>query len=720
MKRSLPLVILCVIGRIAFGQQEITIDDFTTRNTFATRSVNGINWMNDGKYYTSLGDDKIVKYNVTTGKEVETILDGSSLTPTLDIQSYSLSRDEKKILLQNNIERIYRRSFKADYYVYDLGAKSLKPLSTGGKQSYAAFSPDGTQVAFVRDNNLFVVNLADWKETAVTTDGKFNHIINGTTDWVYEEELGFVQAFYWSPDGKKLAYHRFDESEVREYTLQKWHHGQLYPENYTYKYPKAGEPNSEVQVWIYDIGAKQKTKVDIGTEKDIYIPRIQWTKSPALLSVTRMNRLQNKVEILHVNAATGSSTVVLTETSDTYVDLEYTDDLTYLDDGKHFIHASERSGYKHIYLYTMDGKLEKQITSGDWEVVQFIGMDQKAKTFYYISTEGDYLGRQFFSITLAGKKTQLTKEPGTHNINMSPDFQYYLDYFSSAKQPLTVSLYQTKGNKLIKVLEDNADLKKKLEAYNIAPKEFFQYKSADNQTMLDGYMLKPSGFDENKQYPVMVFQYSGPRASSVRNVFGSDYWYQYLVQKGIIVAVIDTRGTGFRGEKFTKQTYKQLGKYETEDLVAGGKFLASLEYVDEARLGIWGWSYGGYMVSLVMTKGAGTYSLGIAGAPVTNWRFYDNIYTERYMQRPQENASGYDDNAPLTYAAKLQGHFLLIHGTGDDNVHFQNSVALEDALINAGKQFESFYYPDEPHGVRGGKKRHHLYTMMTAFILEHL
>jgi len=718
-KLSLILVFISVVA--ATAQKAITVEDFTTKNTFVQKSVRGINWMNDGKFYSTQEGNKVVKYDVTKGQVVETILDGAAFSPALEVQGYTFSDDEKKILIQTKFENIYRRSFTAEYWVYDVATKAVHKLSENGKQSYATFSPDGTQVAFARANNLFVVNLGDWRETAVTQDGKTNSIINGSTDWVYEEELSFAKAFEWSADGKKLAYYRFDETNVKEYTLQKWNKGQLYPDNYKYKYPKAGEANSVVEIWIYDLGTQQKVKVDIGTEKDIYIPRINWTRDANLLSVRRMSRLQNKMEVLHANATTGQSQVVLTENSDTYVDIDYCDDVIYLKDGKNFIYSSEKSGYKHLYLYSMTGSLIKQITTGEWEVTQFVGVDEKAKTVYYLSTEGDHLDQQFYAIGLDGsKKTKLSKAAGTHAVNLSSDNQFYIGYHSQANQPLQVSLYKTKGNALIKVLESNDAFKATIQEYGFVPKEFFTYKSADGTTMLDGYMLKPKSFDATKQYPVFVYQYSGPRASSVRNNFGIDAWYQMLTQKGYVVAVLDTRGTGFRGEKFTKQTYKQLGKLELEDLLAGGKFLASLDYVDDSRLGIYGWSFGGYMTSLVMTKGAGVYKMGIAGAPVTNWRYYDNIYTERFLQRPQDNASGYDDNSPTTYANKLEGNFLLIHGTGDDNVHFQNSVALEDALILAGKQFRSFYYPDEPHGIRGGKKRLHLMTMMTEFILENL
>lgn len=722
MKRSYCLVILLLwIIKGAIAQREITVEDFTTKNTFAQKEVTSMNWMKEGKYYSALEKNKIIKYNITTGDVVETLVDGALLTPAVNIYSYNLSADEKKILLLTSRTAIYRHSFKGDYYVYDLNTKSVSQLSEQGKQSYATFSPDGSKVAFVRDNNLFYTDLISKQETQVTTDGKFNEIINGTTDWVYEEEFSFVIGFYWSPDGRKLAYYRFDESAVKEYNMQVWGKT-LYPKDYRFKYPKAGEVNSSVEIWIYDLAAKEKVKADLGTEKDIYVPRVMWTTDAHILSVRKLNRLQNTQQILHVNSGTGTSNIVLTEKSDTYIDLEFTDDLVYLGSGKQFIYTSESSGYKHLYLYTMEGTLLRQITSGNFEVSQFVGLDEKTKMLYYTSTEVSPLQRHFYAITLDGKKkTKLSKDEGTHKINASRDFQFYMDEYSSSTQPKRVGVYRTKGNSLVKILEKNEDLAKAVAEYGLVSKEVFTFKTVDG-TSLDGQLLKPQNFDGSKQYPVLIYQYSGPGSQNVTNSFGGSHFYfhQLLVQKGYIVAIIDTRGTGARGENFKKLTYKQLGKYELEDHIAGAKFLASLDYVDNSRIGIWGWSYGGYMTALAMTKGAGVFKMGIAVSPVINWRFYDTIYTERYLQTPQLNAEGYDNNSPSTYAGSLKGNFLLIHGTGDDNVHFQNSVVFQDALINAGKQFHSFYYPDKHHSMQGEKTKFHLYTMMLNYVLENL
>lgn len=717
MKRHLFLCHLFLLTSLSlFAQREITVDDFTRHNTFAEKFVTGINWMNDGKYYTALSDNKIIRYDVTTGQAVETLVDGNTLTTPVTIDAYSFSADESRILLLTERESIYRRSFVGQYYVYNRAAQSLKPLSAGGKQSYATFSPDGSKVAFVRENNLFYVTLADMKEQQVTGDGKFNYIINGTTDWVYEEEFSFVVGFAWSPDGNSLAYYRFDESEVREYNLQYWGNF-LYPIDYRYKYPKAGETNSVVQIWIYDLPSKRRVKVDTGTETDMYIPRIQWTRDASTLAVVTLNRLQNHLRLLHANAGSGKTTVVLDEKTETYFDIEVLD-LTYLENGKEFIRLSEEDGYMHLYLHDMSGKLIRQLTKGNFDVTEFLGLDERRKTLYYMSAEVSPLERHLYSIGLNGKrKARLSKAPGVHDINMSPDLQYYIDHHSAASHPTVATLYSTRNNTALKVLERNEALAKKVKEYGIVSKEFFRFQNAEG-TELNGFMLKPENFDASKKYPVVVFQYSGPGSQTVQNAWGGGHYYfhQLLVQRGYIVAFIDPRGTGARGAAFKKVTYKQLGKYELEDHLAGARYLASLDYIDGARMAIWGWSYGGYMSSLAMTKGAGLFKVGIAVAPVTNWRFYDTIYTERYLQTPQLNPEGYDMNSPLQYADKLEGKFLLIHGTGDDNVHVQNSILFQTALINAGKTFDSFYYPDKHHGIAGQQTRHHLYNMMLDFI----
>jgi dipeptidyl-peptidase 4 len=714
-----------------FAQQnkELTLEDIFQRNTFAAKSVNGVNWMSNGRYYSSQvpneqsGTSDIVRFDVTTGQAVNTLLEGAQLKPAgsdkpIKFDGYSFSPDEQKVLFSTEREQIYRRSSKAENYVFDRQTEKLIRLSPGGKQLYATFSPDAKRVAFARDNNMFVVDLATMQETQITHTGQYNEIINGYADWVYEEEFSFAQGFHWSPDGSKIAFYTFDERQVPEFNMQVW--GGLYPLDYKFKYPKAGEANSVVTVSVYHLANGQTVKMDTGPEADIYLPRIKWTANNNLLSIQKMNRLQNTLEILHANAGTGKTEVVLKETDQAFIDI--TDDLTYLQDGKHFIHSSEKDGYNHLYLYQLNGKPVRQITKGNWEVSEYLGFDEKNDALYYLSTEVSPMDRHLYRISSKGRnKKQLTGKAGTHTINMSPDHRYYLDYHSAANVPLTVSLHTAKEGTLVKMLEENQKLREQLAQYNLAKQEFFSLKTADG-TQLNGWMMKPVDFDPNKKYPVLMFVYGGPGRQTVLNNWGGiNYlWHQLLTQKDAIVVSVDNRGTQGRGAAFKKATYANLGKYELEDQVEAAKWLGQQPFVDKDRIGIWGHSFGGYMTLLGLTKGNGVFRAGISVAPVTNWRFYDTIYTERFLRTPQENPAGYDENSPLHFADQLQGKLLLIHGTGDDNVHFQNAVAMQDALISANKQFESFYYPNRNHAVGGGVTSMHRFRMMTDFLERNL
>jgi dipeptidyl-peptidase 4 len=727
--RLLPLLLFfSTISVLAQQKKQITLEDIYRHNTFAAKSVSGVNWTKNGQYYTALATDEknkvtdILKFDVTTGQPVSTLIEGEDLklagsnTP-IRFDTYAFSPDEQKVLFSTDREQIYRRSSKANYYVYEVKSKNLSQVSKGGKQLYTSFSPDGKKVAFARDNNLFFVDLATMQETQVTQNGKFNHIINGFADWVYEEEFSFAQAFFWSPDGNRIAFYTFDESQVPEYNMQMW--GKLYPQDYKFKYPKAGEANSVVSISVYDLPTGKTTRMDTGAEKDNYIPRVQWTQNSNLLSIQRLNRLQNTLEILHANATTGQSQVVLKEVDKAYVDI--TDDLTYLNNGKGFIFSSEKDGFNHLYFYNMQGKLVRQLTQGNWEISRFIGLDEKSNTLYYISAEVSPLERHLYRIGLTGKdKMRLTTAAGNHTINMSPDFKYYLDYAAAANVPTTVSLHQATTGKLIKVLENNAALKEKMAQYNFSPQEFFDFKTQDG-TRLNGWMIKPPAFDANKKYPVLMFVYGGPGSQQVLNSWAGNYlWFQYLASKGVVIACIDNRGTGGRGAAFKKVTYGNLGKYEVADQIEGAQYLGGLPYVDKSRIGIFGHSFGAYMTLLALTKGNGIFKAGISAAPVTNWRFYDTVYTERFLKTPQDNAAGYDQNSPLFFADKLQGKLLLMHGTGDDNVHFQNTVAMQDALISSNKQFESFFYPNRSHGISGGNTLLHRFTLMTDFLERNL
>ncbi|PSR54686.1 S9 family peptidase [Adhaeribacter arboris] len=714
---------------LAQQKQKITLEDIWQKNTFAAKTVSGVDWAKDGRYYTSMvANDQtnatdIIRYNLTTGQPIATVVAGQDLkvagsAKPIDFEEYTFSADEQKILFATETEPIYRHSSRSQYYVYDVKTKTLRPLSTKGKQLFATFSPDGSRVAFVRDNNLFYVDLASNQEKQITTSGERNKIINGGTDWVYEEEFSFAKAFFWSPDGAKIAFYTFDESQVKQYTLQMW--GPLYPQDYTFKYPKAGEANSVVTISVVDLNTGKTTRQDIGTETDIYIPRIGWTETKDLLWIQRMNRLQNTLEILHANVNTGKTSVALRLTDKAYI--EITDDLKYLKNGKQFIISSDKDGYNHLYLYDLQGKQQQQLTKGNWDVTDVVGIDEKQGLVYYLAAEVSPMEKQLYSVNLkGGNKKRLTETKGTHRISMSPDFTYYLDYHSTANTPPVVSLHTAPSGKLVKNLEENTQLVNVLKQFDLSPLQFISFNTSEN-VKLNGYTIKPNNFDPTKKYPLLLFVYGGPGSQQVLDSWnsGNYFWFQMLAQQGYMVACVDNRGTGGRGAAFRKITYANLGHYETIDQIESAKYFGSLPYVDKSRIGIWGWSYGGYMSSLALTKGADYFKAGIAVAPVTNWRYYDNIYTERYLKRPQENAAGYDENSPVTHATKLKGKYLLIHGTGDDNVHFQNAVAMEDALIKANKQFDSFYYPNRNHGISGGNTRLHLYTLMTDFLLKNL
>lgn len=705
------------------GQQKkkITLEDVFKSSAFSQKSVYGINWMKNGNFYSSISREdnipKIVKINLATGGEAEVLVDGEQIG--VDFTTYSLSEDERFALISSKVERIYRRSSKAIFHIVDLNSGDIQPLLGEEKVSYATLSPDNTKVAFVKNNNLYYKDLQQNVITQVTKDGKENTVINGAADWVYEEEFSMAQAFAWSPDGEKIAFIRFDESDVPVFNMQLW--GPLYPKNHLFKYPKAGEANSSVEIHVYHLETSNTVKMDSGVERDIYLPRIYWTGDAGKLAFIRLNRLQNQMDLLHADAATGKSKLILHEASNTYVDLDFNDNLLYLGDNKSFITTSEKDGFKHLYHYDMDGNLIRQLTSGNWEVSTLVGVDEKNKKIYFESTEISPLERHLYVINLNGKdKKLLSLEAGTHSTNMSPDFKYFINYHSTASQPLKVSLHEAEG-KRIKVLESNDELVKRIGEFKLSAKEFFSFKTLDGQE-LNGYIIKPHDFDPSRTYPLLMYVYGGPGSQNVRNAWGGirDFWHQHLAAEGYLIASVDNRGTGGRGRDFKHQTYANLGKLETEDQIAAAKYLGKMAYVDDSRIGIWGWSYGGYMSSLALMLGNDVFKTAIAVAPVTTWRYYDTIYTERYLQTPQLNAEGYDDYSPITHVKKLKGNYLLVHGTGDDNVHFQNSVDLVDALIAADKQFESFYYPNRNHGISGGNTSWHLYRMMTDFVKRKL
>ncbi|MEA3444624.1 MAG: S9 family peptidase, partial [Bacteroidota bacterium] len=640
------------------GKKSITIDGVMKEYRFFARSVNGLRSMNDGEHYTTLeGRGKyIVKYRYSDGELIDTLLNIKALGIE-DFQvteNYEFSNDEKKILLYNNRERIYRRSFTANYYVYDFESKKLEALSETGKQQLATFSPDGSMIAFVRKNNIFMKFLKTGKKLAITTDGELNQIINGAPDWVYEEEFEFNKAFEWSPDSRSIAFMRFDESNVAEFGMTMFagevptiEENKLYPEHRAWKYPKAGDDNSIVSVHVYHLASLRTEKMDVGRETDQYIPRIRWTKDPSQLCIFRLNRLQNKLELLFANNQSGESKIIYTDENKYYIDESYFDDLVFLDDKKHFIISNESDGYNHIYLYDLSGKLIRQITKGKWDVTNFYGFNQEKELFYFEAAAESPLQREIYSIRMNGRRMKkLSKKDGTNRAAFSKGFQYFINTYSSAKTPTLVTLNKANG-KGIRVLENNSKYIEMLKEYKFNTKEFFSFKTSEG-VELNASMIKPPNFDEGKKSPVLMTQYSGPNSQTVRDSWDIG-WEQIMAGLGYIIISVDGRGTGARGEEFRKMTYLQLGKYETMDQIESAKYLQRLAYVDGGRIGIWGWSFGGFISTLCLEKGDGVFAAGVAVAPVTNWRYYDNIYTERFMRTPQENPDGYDDNSPLFF-----------------------------------------------------------------------
>ncbi|MFH6933736.1 S9 family peptidase [Flavobacterium sp. FlaQc-30] len=723
MNTSKITVVLLLIVATVFGQQKITVENIYG-GAFRAKGMDALQSLKNTNQYTVLNVDQASRsmqidlYDFATLKKVSNLIDTKNHKALSDgIDSYTFDASEKKILIACNSKKIFRHSFTADYFLYDIASKSLTKLVDFQIQE-PTFSPDGTKIAYAKENNLYVYDLASKKSTAVTTDGKKNAIINGITDWVYEEEFAFVRAFDWSKDSKKIAYIRFDESQVPEFSMSIFHKD-LYPTIETFKYPKAGEKNSVVSLHIYDAAGNTSKKVDLGNYNDFYIARLQWTNDNNTLSAQVLNRHQSNLDLLFVDGTTAAAKVVLNEKDKAYVDV--TDNLTFLKDNS-FIWTSEKDGFNHIYLHDKTGKLKNQVTKGNWEVVSYYGFDEKTKTIFYQSTENGSINRDVYRIGLDGKsKTRLTFKVGTSAATFSPNFQFFINTYSSASQPTTYTLNEAKAGKEIQVIENNQALADKLKAYNLPAKEFFVLKTAKGNE-LNAWIMKPKDFDASKKYPVFMYQYSGPGSQQVNNDWNNsdDYWFASLTQQGYIVACVDGRGTGFKGADFKKVTQKELGKYEVEDQIDAAKVIGAYPYVDASRIGIFGWSYGGFMASNCIFQGNDVFKMAIAVAPVTNWRFYDSVYTERYMQTPQENASGYDQNSPINHVDKLKGKFLLIHGSADDNVHVQNSMQMMEALIQANKQFDSQIYPDKNHGIYGGKTRIQLYNKMTNFIKENL
>ncbi|WP_067150127.1 S9 family peptidase [Pseudotamlana agarivorans] len=716
-------VCLFVTSLISAQTKNITLEDIWKHGSFRTEYMDALHSMANGKQYSVLNFDRASRstsvdiYDYETLEKVKTLVTSTDLKDLAYFTNYTFSADEQKVILATNEQAIYRRSSIGHYYVYDVNSQDLTLISEEGIQE-PTFSPDGTKVAFAKGNNLFVKDLTSNTVKQITFDGEKNKIINGITDWVYEEEFAFVRAFDWNADSNKIAFIKFDETEVPEFSMDVYGK-QLYPTQQVFKYPKAGEANSKVSLHLYDLKSEALTDIAVNKKyEDFYIARLAWTKDADVLSAQFLNRHQNALDLWMVDTKKMTSHLVLAETDEAYVDV--TDNLTFLEDNS-FIWTSEQDGFNHIYHYDKKGKLINQVTKGNWEVTDYYGYNEDKDVIYYQSVENGSINRDVYAIKLNGRnKKRLSEKEGTNEAAFSADFSFFINTFSNVSIAPEYTLNNSKTGAVIKDIKNNKALTDKLKDYQTSVKEFSTISINGND--LNMWMIKPANFDKSRQYPLFMTQYSGPGSQEVANHWNSsnDYWYQYLAQKGIIVVCIDGRGTGFKGAKFKKVTQKELGKYEVEDQIAAAKELGNLPYINKDKIGIWGWSFGGFMSSNCLFKGNDVFSMAVAVAPVTSWRFYDSIYTERYMTTPQENPSGYDDNSPINHVNKLKGDFLLIHGSADDNVHVQNTMRLAEALIQADKQFDWAIYPDKNHGIYGGNTRLHLFKKMSTFIEDTL
>ena len=716
--RFLYFLLICslsVNSIVSAQEKQVTVEDIYT-DQFQTQGMDVLRSMNNGKQYTVLNKDpyrglvSVDRYDYNTLEKVGTIISTGDVEGLEDFSSYSFSKDETKLLLATKVESIFRRSTLGIFYVYDIASKELVKINEAKIQE-PTLSPDGNKVAYVKDNNLFLMDFVNGETQQITKDGVRNKIINGVTDWVYEEEFSFVRAFEWNSDGSIIAFLRFDETNVPEFSMDVYGTDK-YPSQHVFKYPKAGEENAIVSLHTYDLESGELTNIDLGDA--YYVPRIKFMNDKSSLTVQTMNRHQNHLKFHLVDMKTGTVSLLLEEKDKAYVDIH--DNLTFLADDS-FIWTSEKDGWNHIYLHKSNGELMNQVTHGEWEVTKYYGYDQNDDKIYYQSTENGSINRGVYSIESNGKKKKaLAVTEGQNSASFSADFTYFINNYSSAITPPVYTLHKALTGKKVKDILDNAALSKKLAGYEISPKEFSTINI--NGTDLNMYIIKPTDFDASKKYPLFMYQYSGPGSQNVSNSWmgSNDYWHQLLVSQGYIVACVDGRGTGFKGSDFKKVTYLNLVKYETEDQIAAAKKLSAFEYIDEDRTGIWGWSFGGHMATNSLLRGNDTFEMAIAVAPVTSWRFYDTIYTERFMRTPEENPSGYDDNSPFNYPELLKGDYLLIHGSGDDNVHVQNTMRMVEALVQANKQFDWAIYPDKNHGIYGGNTRIHLFNKMTDFV----
>lgn len=702
------------------GDKSVSLKEITDGMFRQKTAVGEMRSLPDGEHYTAMNAERnmIVKYSYRTGKAVDTLFNATTARECefTKFDGYTISSTGHHILVWRETEPIYRRSYKAAVYDYDVRRNYIKPITDSKeKVMIPTFSPDGRMCAFVKDNNIWIRKFDFDTEVQVTKDGALNKILNGTTDWVYEEEFAVTNLMAWSPDSEYLAYVRTDETEVPEYSMQVYGDG-LYPSYYNFKYPKAGQKNSTVSVKAYSVQTRDTKHLDVPMDGDGYIPRITFTRNASQLAVMTLNRHQNIFNMYYVNPKSGVSRLILREENECYVDSEWLSSIHFLSNG--FTYVSEQDGYAHIYLYSPTGVLQKQITQGNWDVTRLIGYDEATKNTYYESAEESPLRRAVYKIDAKGVKTRLTPEEGTNSAAFSANYAYFVNRYSNANTPMRITVNETKSRKVLRTLQDNAELRERLAQYRFGKKEFFTLTTKSGFE-LNAWMVKPANFDESKKYPVMMTQYSGPNSQQVLDSYSFD-WEQYLAANGIIVVCVDGRGTGARGEAFRKCTYLRMGEKESQDQVEAAQALGQYPYVDAGRMAIWGWSFGGYNTLMALSVGHGTFKVGIAVAPPTDWKYYDTVYTERYMRTPQENFDGYAATSPLKKVKDLEGKLLLIHGTADDNVHFMQSMEYAEALVQAGKQFDMHVYKDRNHGISGGNTRYHLYTKMSNYLFENL
>ena len=722
MNKLIVILSFLISYQLGLSQKDISLKSIWKDDVFTAQSIPGFNFLKDGRHYTRLENNTIKKYDIITGEWVENIFEGGNIRGREgfegNIEGYAFNEDETILIISSRHQKVYRRSFLAKFHVYNLETDQLTPVHDNEWIFNATLSPDAQKIGYVYHNNLYYQDISTREVFQITQDGNKNEVINGITDWVYEEEFAIVKAFWWSPDNEKLAYLRFDETRVPEFQMT-YYTGAVYPEYQKFKYPKVGEKNAEVSVHIYKLSSAKSLPVDIGDLDDRYIPRVSWTTNGDELCVFKMNRHQNHLMLYLAYSDDRPTRVMYEEKSKYYVPID--NNLTFLKDNDHFIWTSEKSGFNHIYLVNKSDGKSRQLTKGNFDVTAFYGIDETNDVIYYQAAKSSPLEKQIFETQISTLESKPVADgAGTNSAQFSSTFDYFVLNHSRLNTPPSYVVCDRTGRK-VRSIEENKRLQSLQEDHEVQPLEFFSFETSEN-VELNGWMLKPADFNPNRQYPVFMYQYSGPGSQSAGDSWmGTRYWwFQLLAEQGYIVACVDGRGTGNRGEEFKKMTYLQLGHYETKDQIEAAKYLGSLPYTDASRIGIFGWSYGGYMSSLCILKGNDVFSTAIAVAPVTSWKWYDTIYTERYMRTTKENPDGYAENSPVNFAHRLRGKYLLVHGGTDDNVHLQNSMEMSRALISANKQFDSYIYPNRNHGIYGDNARWHLYTKMTDFLQENL